>query len=130
MKNLIEKIKLKLEEYGIEIFDHYKLENNDYLFIVQDMLIMCHKKDDISISFQVSTKPEIAANNILLLEEIKQLKNIFIMESFAFDTKGEIMCGDKAYELLEDNIKERISYDIEKSRMYQNILMTTKGYEC
>jgi hypothetical protein len=131
MKKLIERVELKLQEYGIEIFDHYELEKKDYLFIVEEMLIIVHNNNEnISVAFQVSTKPEIAANNILILQEIKQIKNISIMESFAFSSKNEMFCGEKAYKLLQDSLKEDIACDIEKRRMYQNILLTTDGFEC
>lgn len=131
MANLVEKIELKLEEYGIEIFDQYGIENNDYVFIVSDMLIVVHNNSkEISISFQVSTKPEIAVNNTLILEEIIDIKKINVLESFAFTNEHKIVCGKKAYDLLHKCIKENIIYDLEQKRMYQNILITTKGYEC
>lgn len=131
MSNLIEKIKSKLEEYNITIFDHYKLEHNDYIFIVEDMFILVHKNtQDISVAFQVSTKPEIAANNTLILLEVKQIKNISVMESFAFNSEQQIVYGEKAYKLLDDSIKKSIICDLETDQAYTAILMKSKGYEC
>ena len=131
MTNLVEKIELKLEEYGIAIFDRYEIENNDYVFIVEDMFIIVHKNmKDISISFQVSTKPDVVASNILILKEIKYIKNINIMEVFAFTDEKTIVCGRKAYDLFQKSIKQDIINDIEQTRMYQNILLTAKGFEC
>ncbi len=131
MKNLIEKIKSKLTEYNIMIFDYYEIENKNYIFIVEDMFIILHNNTrDISVSYQVSTKPEIAANNLLILLEIKQIKNVSIMESFAFNSKREMVCGDKAYELLDETIKKDIAYNLEKDRAYIDILMQSEGYEC
>ena len=96
MTNLVEKIELKLEEYGIAIFDRYEIENNDYVFIVEDMFIIVHKNmKDISISFQVSTKPDVVASNILILKEIKYIKNINIMEVFAFTDEKRLYVVEK-----------------------------------
>lgn len=131
MTNLVEKVELKLQEYGIQIFDHYEIENDEYTFIVEGMIIVVHKNmKDVSISFQVSTKPEIAANNTLILKEILEIKNINIMDSFAFTSEKKLVCGEQAYELLQKAIKQGVANDLEQSIIYKNILINQKGFEC
>ena len=131
MTDMVEQVKLKLEEYNIDIFDYYKIENNDYVFIVENMVIIVHENmKDTSVSFQVSTTPEVVANNILILKEIIEIERINIMEVFAFTNEKQIVCGKKAYKLFHKSIKDDVATDIEQNRMYQNILLTSDGFEC
>ena len=130
MLSLVEKVELKLYEYDISIFDHYKIENDEYTFIVEDMLIIVHNKNKISISFQVSTKPEIVANNTLILNEIEEIEHISIMESFAFTEDKKLVCGKKAYEMFQETTEHNIIQNFEQSKYHKMILMNTKGYDC
>jgi len=69
MSDLLDKIKNKLLEYGFDIYDQYKVENDDYLFLVNDMVIIVNMKTHkTSISFQATTKPDVVATNILILK--------------------------------------------------------------
>lgn len=130
MLSLVEKIEQKLCEYGILIFDHYEIENNEYTFIVEDMLIIIHNENKISVSFQVSTKPEVVANNTLILNEIKEIEHISIMESFAFTQDKQLICGKKAHRLFKETTEHNIIQDYQQSAYYQMILMRDKGHEC
>ena len=75
----------RFAEYDYKIYDRFRVEeNNEYLFFVEDMIIFI-KDDDpehIGVSFQVTTKPHVSANHVLILKEIEELKDIFIMECF------------------------------------------------
>jgi hypothetical protein len=130
MSSLVEKVIQKLDEYDITIFDHYEIENNEHTFIVEDMLIIIHENMRISVSFQVSTKPEIVANDILILNEIKEIKHISIMESFAFTSEKKMVSGKQAYDLFKKTMKSDIIQDFTTSNYHKMILMNTKGHEC
>lgn len=130
MLSLVEKVEHKLYEYDIPIFDHYEIENNEYTFVVEDMLIIVHNETKISISFQVSTKPEVVANNTLILNEIEEIEFISIMESFAFTTDRKLVSGKQAYELFQETMEHNIIQDYQQNKYYEMILMSTKGYEC
>ena len=129
--NLNEKIKQKLDEFGIPLFDNYKIENeNEYVFYSKDMIIFSNTdKNKISIAFQVITKPETAASLSLILNQI-DCDSIEIMESFIFNQDKEFISGEEAYKFVEDCKMNETMDTYDQQAEYMDILMNSEGYEC
>ena len=130
MNNLIDKIKNKLEEYDIPIYEHHKANDEDVLLVEDMMLVIKEKDNNLCVAFQATSKPELVASNILILKEISEIEYIDIMESFVFNNEHKIICGDEAFKLVYDATEQDIIQSFERERHYKMILISAKGYEC
>lgn len=131
MSNLIDKVKDKLEEYDIPIYEHYPIDDDENVLFVEDMMLVVKEKDsELGVSFQVTSKPELVANNILILKEIPDIKDVNIMESFVFTNDRKIICGEEAFNLVHDAIEQDIIQDVEQKNYYKMLLMGAEGYKC
>lgn len=132
--NMIDKIRDKLTEYDFAIYDQYEIENGEYLFLVDDMLIFVNNELNLmNVSFQATTKPDVVATNILILKEIPELlnKNIGIMDSFIFTRENKMVQGDKAFELIEKTIADSAIKQYNVQLTYEHILTNSKDMpEC
>ena len=93
------------------------------------MVIFVHPNEEVTISFQATTKPDDAAKNILILQEIPNIQ-IDIMESFIYRHDNKLVCGEDAYQLIYDTIKAEGARDYAKEASYTYLLNNVKGYEC
>lgn len=126
---LVKKVQKKLGEYGITIYNDYKLENNEYIFITKNAVILVNKKDkSFGISFQVTTKAEEAATLTLIISEIDQ--PVYIMESFIFDQNHQFISGEEAYQLVQKANKESVKSQVNIEQTYKRYLDNVKGFEC
>lgn len=131
MNQGVEKILEKLDEYGFELYNQYSDENNNYYFIIDDM-VLCYDNNDgiLSVSFKASTKPEKVANNVLILKEIDGIKGLEIMESFVYKGK-EILSGKDAHEYIKKVYgKKEIGKYIEKQNQIQTLLYSKRHGNC
>ena len=117
-----ELMKEKLDEYGIEIFNQYSYDGKDY--IITDDMMLCYADKKLSIAFQADTIPERVANNILILQEIKELDSEFIiMDSFIHDHKQNLLCGKEAHEMLEYKIGAKYIHEYQrKEEVFRTML--------
>lgn len=118
----------KLEEYEIEIkkqFDH----RNENIFMLDDLIIAC-KKNEVFINFQVGSNPSRAAKMVLILKEIKNLKEIYIGDDFLFDDKGNFINGDEAYKHYSDNVKDFIIAQFVNQQRQLYFLNNGKLHSC
>ena len=129
MLNLVDKLEQKLDEYNIEIFDKYEVDG-EYTIIAENMLLFVHDKDSVGIAFQVSTRPEVVASHMAILYEIKEIRKLSLMESFAMTKDQKLVSGDEAYELLNKTIEHNILQEFETEKYYKMLLLSTKGYNC
>ena len=131
MSDMLTKIEKKLLEYGFDIYDQYKVENEQYLFLVNDMVIFVDiESGDISISFQATTKPDVVANNVLILKEIPDLKKLFIMDSFIFTENRRMVRGDEAYELIKQSVENAAVKEYIQKMTYSSILVNADCHKC
>jgi len=103
MKNRgVEKILKKLKEYGFKIYNQYSDDDGNYYFMIDNMVISYDINCKVlSIAFKASTKPEVVANNVLILKEVDEIKDFIIMESFIY--KGtKILSGKEAHKYIEE----------------------------
>ena len=104
---IIKDIKRKLYEYGFEILEEYKIEeNNEYYFSVEEMMVFVdYKEKEISVSFSFTTYPHNVANNILILNEVSGIKNINVMDSFIITDDDIMLFHEDAKNYVETKTK-------------------------
>jgi len=128
---LFNNVKSKLNEYGIEIYHIETIqEKKEKIFYAEDMVLFVN--DDlksISIAFQATTKPERVGNLTLIVAEV-ECEDISIMEGFIFNESKEFLSGEKAYQLIHTSKKHELLQEIQKERMYEDLLKNVKCYEC
>ena len=131
MLKVIDDLINTLNYLGLEVFNCKKIEDN-YLLNVKDLLITYNIEEKyLYISFHVSVKPDTAAGYTLYLKnEIQDIKDIHITESFYFDKDKNIVSGDEAYELFENDKNILIFNGFIKDRIEKELLISTTGYSC
>lgn len=128
-KRTIQMVNNKLNEYGFQIFNHHEAEEDQYVFYCEDMILCILNETELSISFQATTRPDSAAINTLILKEIPGL-DVNIMESFIYTDKNEVVCGDNAFDLINDSIKNKAVREYKEQQTYTYLLNSVDGYEC
>jgi len=124
----------KLTEYGMIIFREYPVveENtNQHVFISEDMvLFLDHNDGTLSVSFHASSRPEEVSRNTLILSEIEDFDELYIMESYVIDNNNEFLCGDEAFDLVKRSEEAEILKGYMEKRQYEDILRTAKCFYC
>lgn len=127
--SIIDKVKAKLEEYGLEIYNDYQASKDEYVFYVEDMIVFVDTKDNtVAVSFQAAVRPDKAANIVLILAELKL--NIDVMESFIFDRNNKCLTGEKAFDLINKSKQSETIQDFIRNQAYREILISAKCHEC
>lgn len=130
MDRIVEKIINKIEEYNIGLLVEYKVEDG-HCFITPGMIVFSfNKNNNLAIAFQADQKPEDVATNLLCLQEIKEIQEIKIMESFIHDMDKNYISGQAAHDLLKKDLIIHASKELEKRQLYLEILNTENCYEC
>lgn len=132
-KIIRDKLREKLEEYDYTIYDIKKYDDiGEYAFFVDDMLIVTKEEDtkNIGVAFQATTRPDVSATHILILNEIEEIKDIHIMESFIFTDKKTMVCGEDAYELIMESEKNKVLNGYIKEMTELAILKEGKCFNC
>ena len=130
---LIDEIVDKLKENDIKVFDSYPVEGyeHEHLIMARDMIVHFNdKKNSVSVSFHVATKPEDSAINILALRELDKIREFYIMDSFAYTKGGELLSGKQAHSKFNQVQTEKILDEFIKSQSEIQALINLKGFEC
>lgn len=126
---VLDKIRSKIEEYGLIIFAEYPIEDSEYVFYVEGMMLFVDAKEkSIGVSFQATLKPDKTANIMLILNELGI--ELAVMEPFIYDSNNRCITGSKAFELIENTKKSTVLQEFLKDQTYQSILMSNKCHEC
>jgi len=122
----------KITEYDFKRVDFQPSSDEELHVIVADeaVIFIKDKEKTISISFQVNTKPEIAATDILILKQIPSIKNIDIMDSYIFTGPDQMVSGDEAFDLLYKKIKTDAIREYANEKFFENVLENAEGYRC
>jgi len=123
-----DKVKNKLEEYGIEIFKEFKYEDEEVI-MANDLTITC-KKNEIFVSFHLTSKVSYACRVTLILKEIEGIKDFYIGEDFIFDEDGKFIDGNDAYKYHEKFLKKSVidKFMEQQSQIYY--LNKANSYHC
>jgi len=97
----------KLREYGIQVFDHYKVKNeNEYMIMAEQMIVALRPEENkMKVAFHVSTPPDVAGNYTLILKELSL--PLEMMEVFTYTGK-KFLSGKEAVDLAEKAKKREI----------------------
>lgn len=124
----------KLNEYGMIIFGDYQTEEKNvdqHIFICEGMTLFLDNNDgSLSASFYAGLKPEEVARDVLILNEMDEFDELYIMESYVINNDNEFVCGDEAFDLLKKAEETKILKTFIEKSQYENILRTTKCYSC
>ncbi len=127
--SIVDNIRSKAEEYGLEIFNDYPIEGKEYVFFIEDMMLFVNEEEKtIGVSFQACTRPERVGNMILILNEINE--ELDIVESFIFDKNNRYLSGEKAFELIEKTKQSKTIQSFLKDQTLREILLKAKCHEC
>jgi hypothetical protein len=124
----------KMIEYGMIIFRDYPIveENaSQHVFICEDMvLFLDHNDGSLSVSFHAGSKPEEVSRNTLILHEIEEFNDLYIMESYVIGNNNEFICGEDAFKLVRESEEAKITKRVVEKMQYENILIKSKCYHC
>lgn len=123
----------KLAEYNYEIYNVSQTSNEyEYCIMSESMMIFTNEGDQsITISFQCNLMPENVAERMMVLNEVQELKAVYVTESYYFDegTKKYIL-GKEARKLITEKILHETLREITQEQVYSHILATQKCHEC
>lgn len=129
MTQLTQLVFKKLSEYDYQIYKEFEEEKHDIIF-TEDMVIYVFPENTIGISFQATAKADTVANNVMILNEIPEVMDIEIMESFIYNTKNEVVQGDAAYDLVEQSLKQSAINEYVRQQVYKNLLEEVECHSC
>jgi hypothetical protein len=131
LMDIVEDVRTKLEEYGIGIYTDYPLNKEEYLFMVDNMLLFIHTENhEIGISFQAETRPKTVANCLLIILEIDSVSDVDIMESCIVDENKNFISGEKAFKIIDAKNQNQALGEIFKDQEYTEILANQTSGEC
>jgi len=133
MDSLGEKVKQKLHEYGYKIYNIHPTKNKDeYQFMTDKMIVFSNGSDmTITISFDSRLTPEKVAQSMMILNELKELKGVYITESYYLDKEHKVYeIGEKAEKLAIKELTDMALREMAKDQIYSHILATQKCHEC
>ena len=121
----------KFEEYGMRLFTDYPTKKHEHCFMVDNMIVYLDKKDNtIAVSFLASAKPEEVAANMMILGEIENLDDIFVMESFVYDLNEKFISGDDAHKLVKETIQHEALKEFTTRQAYIEVLSKANCHNC
>ena len=126
-------VKNKLEEYNYIIYDTFQMKRkHEYRFMTEHMILFADgKEQSLSVSFQVASAPDIVAQDVMILNEINEVKAFYVTESYYFDRKNKkYVTGNKAKEMLMQDIADQAARKLAEQQLYNHILTTQKCHEC
>lgn len=130
MSDLVKSVKDKLNEYGFLMIQDYPVED-EHVYVTGDMMIFVNdEKKTLSISFKAATRPEDASKWILILKEINNIDFTFIMDSFTYDAKENLITGNDAHEFNKKTIESKAVMRFAQFEAYNEILITQKCFNC
>jgi len=133
MDSICDLLKTKLNEYGYKIYQlNETSDKNQFCLMTESMMIFIDEKErSLTLSFEYTLEPEKVGQNIMIINEIDQVKFIYISESYMFDDLNKrYVVGSKAKELVFKLRKNLILREITEQQLYRNVLMTHKCHEC
>jgi len=127
----VSKVVKKFEEYGMKLFTDYPTTKNEHCFMVENMIVYLDKKDNtLAVSFLASSRPELVGQNLMILHEIEDLDDIFVMESFVYDMNDRFISGEDAHIIVKKSIEYEALKEFAKGQAYIDVLKNANCFEC
>ena len=111
-KKLIEHYK----NYDYKILDSYKVDGekaNHYIHLKECIFHVNDKEKSVDVAFNLNTLPDEVAKITLILNDFPNLKKLYIMDSYYFNSKNEILSGFEAVVEFRKTIYEIENYQYE-----------------
>lgn len=123
-QNVIQKIKEYLSNNNIKVLTDYTVDNRDYL--ITDFMIVNYSNKDkiIDLSFNVSTRADIAAHFTLMLNELEDVNGISIMEIYMIDENGKYISGSECIKKHQENMRKLVIDDFVSEEVQLHYLKT------
>ena len=126
-----DKVAKKINEYNLGLLTEYPTEDNGYCFVTSGMIVFADDEDEsISVTFQADQKPEDVASYTLILSEVDEVQDIFIMDSFIYNINNEYISGKEAHDLVKETVIQQAFQKVAKHQVYSEILQSAKCFEC
>ena len=127
---IVDRVRDKLEEFGLQIFNEHPIEDSEHVFYVENMILFVETNDEeIGLSFQANTIPERAANITLILNSLGY--KLDVMESFIYDENNNCLTGAKAFDLIKKTDQmEAVKKYVKEQTLTQLLINSEHGYEC
>jgi len=124
-KIVIEKIKNKFLESKVKPVDDYIVK--DYHYLIYDFMIITYseKTNVVNLSFDVSTRPDLAAFFALELQKVYSFDDVKTMEVYLRDDDGVILSGKTCIKKHQDTLKDKIVNEFVKDQFQTHYLKTT-----
>ena len=58
------------------------------------------------------------------------MKELDIMESFVVDNGNKFVSGEKAFDIIQQNIIQKVTHELVKESSYAEMLMSNKCFNC
>jgi len=129
-KSIIKKIKDKLEEFGIEIHKEFTTKDGREDVILADKITITSEDNDMFISFDLNANPSYAARIMLILSEIKGVRDFCVGEDYIIDKSGKFLDGQEAFEYYTKHQKENTIKDYMNEQAQVFYLTKAKHYHC
>jgi hypothetical protein len=130
MKTVIEKVKNKLEEFGIEINKEFKTKDGKEDVLLADKITITSEDNNVFISFDLGANPSYAARVMLILSEIKGIRDFCIGEDYVIDKDGKFLDGPEAIEYFMKHEREKTITDYMNQQAQVFYLTKAKHYHC
>lgn len=133
MDDFGEKVKKKLEEYGFIIYNiNHTSAEDEYCIMTDGMMVFSNGiEQSITISFECRLPPETVAHNMMVFNEIKEIRIVYISESYYLDKKNKkYIMGEEAKRMVANDVTHEALREITKQQLYNHILATQKCHEC
>ena len=127
------KVKSKLEEYGYSILNiNPTTAKDEYCIMTDNMMVFTNGFDQsLTISFNCKTEPEEAARSMMVLYEVKEVRTVFISESYYLDQRNKkYVMGEKAKKMAMKEITDMALRELAQEQIFAHILTTQKCHEC
>ncbi len=126
-----DKVAKKITEYNLPLLSDYPTQDKGHCFITAGMIIFTDNEDKtIAVTFQADQLPEDVATYTLILSEIQEAQNIFVMDSFIYDSDDKYISGAAAHKLVRETIISQAFKKVATYQLYEDILKNSKCFEC
>jgi hypothetical protein len=127
---IIQKVKEKLEEFGIEVHKEFKTKDGKEDVLLAEKITITSEDGDVFISFDLNANPSYAARVILILTEIKGIRDFCIGEDYVIDNNGKFLDGPEAIEYYRKHEKEKTINDYMNQQAQIFFMTKAKHYHC
>ena len=128
-QEIVNKIVEDLTKNGFEVFDHYLMEDKNYVIFAEKMVLHYDVSSKILIvSFLISAVPDFVGNAILVLDKIKKIR-VEVAESFYYGKNNEIFTGEAAHKTFNQTVTDQTIEAFIREQSQINLLRSGNCYK-